>query len=704
MWSGLVSNYRFPHKHNDDPRVTGCRCQVCRHHMGFIPEFDPVIKVRNWSPPDAFNSHFAQVNEAPPGKRTLCGPIVGRVTPYTARILIEVEFSATISVEAIGTNLNPDICSEDPEDTSPDEHQVVMKVALTAKQPAIIHLKRLKPAHSYSVDMSATNPFVGSLSFRTPPVTTSLESKPLSLAFIAGTSSEQHPEVLTTVEGADVVLQRRRAQGEAVLFNKGLYWMAMDRHVDVVVHSGNSLRLVDKHETATSHFSQALNLAKRAYSPDAAFTSCVKFFQTVYRSYLSEPSLSGLLANCSNIFLLGEFDLGRVEVDVCEQNLPSGDSNQEAPPLPPSTPMIDNAAQIVVLAAFEVYNRYAYSLWFPYKRQTTIAGALEARRDSHCTAYMLGPVALVSLDILARSTLYPEDPYLQHPGTELLGEQQWSEFRSKLAELRGVDMLLVHTQQPLVGQTSLFSNEYVDELEAVLDTVRDWVQCEPTGAREALLMATSRRRMDVGPRDFIRQGEHPAYNPTIRQITLGCVDDLDDATTAKAPPKRGIIGRWKHSRQKTNQPSDRPCAVLVHAAKEICEVPHDMRVGKRITHEVPRFGPGSTLSLCSGLYPKTTYWSVPYTTRSRPAYQCIIRPRGRKETDFNFVGEKGPHFILPNPTAESVTCIHRQQMEDNVKAVRLASKHQLVYIQDGLLIQEEKRSIKSKTMSCNVKC
>lgn len=473
-------SYKFPFKNSNDPLITGCRCQVCCAQLALDQDKCHVVLnkyLRSKTLPDAYVSRFSRCAPSAPGTRVTVGPIIGRVTPYTARILIEVEFSGPVLLEAVGVSLEHD----PSDDELPTDHRVALALNSTEFQPLVFYLNRLRPNHKYHVDFSVSNPLTASVTFRTPPVTPSLEIRPFNVAWLAGISSiEERAPIMNLDEQETVVSSERVLRGEAKFFTKGLYHMAMDACVDLVVHAGNSLRIVEKKTNANSYFNKALLIARMTPTKPRAFQRCVKLFSKVYRKYLSEASVCGLMANCPTLYLLGEFDLGRLAVEWIElaevtpeevvdaivtlsssSTTPKRDSKTPSPTPEPSSGEEKLLAQeidriIVVCAAVEAHNRYFHSLWFNYQPQESVESLLLTREEGLFFATTMGPIGIICLDYMFRSSVLREKKADRTPGEELLGSVQWRALNKKLASMKTVEMLLVHTQQPLVGQDSLY--------------------------------------------------------------------------------------------------------------------------------------------------------------------------------------------------------------------------------------------------------
>eukprot|EP01068_Selenidium_serpulae_P014181 Selendium_serpulae@DN6066_c0_g1_i1.p1 len=390
------------------------------------------------------------------------GPIIGKVTSTTARILIEVTHTMTVSCSLL---------RDDPGTTRDGEKKAVC-VAFEAMRPKSFFFENLDPTTRYTVFFSVAPCRVINSSFTTLAPHADLLKKPVNLSFVSG----NHPTTeILPVKGFEKHTEGRRVTHrtdarDASLF-QALYRSVLARETDYLVHIGTNFSLGEYSDT-DSVARKVMDALSWRSDPDAAYDECSDLIRQGLRDFLSEPFTKQTLANVPNIFCLTEDCLG-----VARKK----------------SHLLGPLQKFVSKCALAVCNEYFRNLWEDYD-PCELIGDIEERDIALHHFHEFGDFGIMFIDHLGHRFASGEN--------QLLGETQWDHIELALDEFKGLyneaSMLMVVTSEPLVclesqeGETSIFNTAgATEDRNRLISKLFQWKNATPSGNRDVVVVSAS---------------------------------------------------------------------------------------------------------------------------------------------------------------------------------------------------------------------
>jgi len=405
------------------------------------------------------------------------GPVIGKVTGTSARILIEVESSMAVT------------CS-----LSTAEHGGVSRTkTFTAGRPGVFVFTGLTPCTHYSVAFDApTNtkePL--SCSFTTLPTVWTLEARPPRIAVVSCN------KIWTT---------HKDVEPSGDLWGD-LEQRVKERSVDYLLHIGDNiyadsdLYLIEGHKRDFQgpddecRFAVAKKLIEDKPRDQWVneYENMCEIFRDVYRLTWGHPPTRRVLANIPNLMILDDHEIRDDWGDTDEHRDPK------------------NPDHYVAMAAYQCYNEYQRQLYEDFTLHEVpmpnYPPMLPPQPAPHCAYHFhsFGEVGFLFLDLRACKTFHwndKTDKDLPH-----MGAAQWDALREALGEggtFDGCRFVLVlasvpvaylsHTVNQLAVKVvndlngSWTATDHLKETEEFLKLLFAWRRNRPDGHREVTIV------------------------------------------------------------------------------------------------------------------------------------------------------------------------------------------------------------------------
>ncbi|GAQ85600.1 hypothetical protein KFL_002440060 [Klebsormidium nitens] len=372
-------------------------------------------------------THSAQSKDIPDPADVIVGPVIGKVTDCTARILIELDKTAQVTLALV------------------DEISGILAgskvLAVPPFQPTIFTFQGLKPETSYSVQIRGCHCGITS-GFKTiAQCANEVKFAVISCNKIFITRTE----VKTGTGDLWHHLEKRIAKGQ----------------VDMMLHLGDQVyadgdKAFDKaaareHTSLSNKFAVAEDMLKGIpweQWPQYYDRICA-IYREIYRETWAHPPTARCLATCPSIMIYDDHEVRDNWGDL---------------------PTDWDPASLHMFVA-----RCAWRVQLEYQRQlhedVDFAHLERITRDFHF--HVVGGVGLMFLDIRGSRTFHrrPNDPY------KYLGSDQWTEIKSALGRggiFDGVRALLVCSPAPVVFLTGLVTDEFADHIARLEDFKGHW--------------------------------------------------------------------------------------------------------------------------------------------------------------------------------------------------------------------------------------
>eukprot|EP00919_Chromeraceae_sp_WS-2016_P078296 GHVR01185444.1.p1 GENE.GHVR01185444.1~~GHVR01185444.1.p1 ORF type:complete len:609 (+),score=115.95 GHVR01185444.1:67-1893(+) len=403
------------------------------------------------------------------------GPIIGKVTDTTARIVIEMNCQCTVKCEVRSTTQDPAAVSER---------------SFKRRRPAAFMITGLKPSTRYTVHLSAETPILDKSWFRTFPSYWDISKQipnivVLSCDNVYVTRTQINPECDLWSNLAD-----RISNGGGVSRCEG--------SIDMVIHMGdnvyldNDLYVIEEDKKVYNGspddrcgFLEARmeldNLPKQYW--DSKAEAICEIFRSVYRDTFNHPPTKQVLATVCNLMILDDHD---IRDDF-------GDRETDRDPT--------HEDYFIACCAYEVYCEYQLNLLEDYESEEIYNGIFNVTRSYHHHVY--GDIGILFVDLRGCKSFHhvPNDT-LPHMGTP-----QWHDIDDALSDggiFSMCRMLIAVSPIPVAyianKLTMLFAKKVDDlygswgatphmpETERFLDALFNW-RGRKAGYREVCLVA-----------------------------------------------------------------------------------------------------------------------------------------------------------------------------------------------------------------------
>ncbi|EZG43317.1 hypothetical protein GNI_176950 [Gregarina niphandrodes] len=455
-------------------------------------------------------------SDVPNGVKIVVGPVIGFVTQTTARIWVMLSKEGSVSVRLIPSKL----LDRDPSnliDQIPSNLVLTNWLSLECVDkccPVVFDFTDLLPNTRYSVECSL--PIVGpaiASRFKTARAEDDrFQEAPMVVGFTNGCPMTER--MLRPPEHVD---WRDKVTGPRIISNMSWYTMqnmALDRELDMLVHTGNFLDTM-RHDPV--HFdarlkavmgagykSQGLqptmwDLAKAIYSSRAADQAfrhieeeCVLYWQRLF----NEPLVKNTLANVPSLYFFNETEIGKMTVSSFLQH--NGEGNGFT--LDPRK--IDDISSIFLIVAkrfVEAFNGTPESL--------------------HCAGcFKVGPVGIAHIDLKVW-------PFLSNRRETMIGDGGAVDklLLSKALTSQGFfessSMLLVIVQEPLSFNGNVWGLNRSART-TLLNELLCWRDAKNVGEREVLLVAgTASTATQAGLNDIVLTRYASPVSAFVRSFT-----------------------------------------------------------------------------------------------------------------------------------------------------------------------------------------
>eukprot|EP00918_Siedleckia_nematoides_P009696 GHVU01021205.1.p1 GENE.GHVU01021205.1~~GHVU01021205.1.p1 ORF type:complete len:513 (-),score=72.23 GHVU01021205.1:1952-3490(-) len=217
----------------------------------------------------------------------ICGPIIGKVTSESARIVVELNKSDVLTVR---------IASSD------GKEEIIVEKMFTERLPAAIEIDGLSPSTEYVCWFSCPAVRILRCSFKTVSVDQSLEMNSANVGIVCGTTcTVRRQEIQTSDKRANFGFDRMETMDDTAWQN--LYHRVHSGEVTHVIHMGGNFLSTAKAGKPTP-WEHALNvLSWRDPHNPVNYEEVREVFRRAFREALSQPFIKHILANVSNIIL-----------------------------------------------------------------------------------------------------------------------------------------------------------------------------------------------------------------------------------------------------------------------------------------------------------------------------------------------------------------------------------------------------------------
>lgn len=303
------------------------------------------------------------------------GPIIGKVTHDSARILIETESAATVT------------CIAKP---AGGGNPVSEKKVFKAGVPGAFRLNGLAPEMHYSVSFTGAQTNLKG-SFRTLP----LDPTRLRVAVVS----------------CNYVDKAKDSDPWAVLKN---HCIDTPGHtIDMLLHIGDQVYAddADAYVSSTMAYESALRLARKKITP-AVMREIREIYRNAYRQTWSHPTIRQVLASVPNLMILDDHEV-----------TDDWGTDPHCRPVSTGNPEQDKEAQIKCLVAqqgIRAYREYQKQLWADQSEEDLIQHGNEYHR------HRFGSVGFMFIDTRC-GRAYVDD--VDHP---LLTNAQWKTITDDL--------------------------------------------------------------------------------------------------------------------------------------------------------------------------------------------------------------------------------------------------------------------------------
>ncbi|CAK8998445.1 Hypothetical protein SCF082_LOCUS5653 [Durusdinium trenchii] len=360
--------------------------------------------------------------------RIVTGPVVGRVTDRTAKVLIEVD-----SATAIGAH----ICVVD--DECPGGRLVAsQEQEAPANRPIVFKFEELTPGAKYQVVFSNVD--------RRDMLQRVAKVQTMSSASDSG-RSPRVVGVFGNAPGFPVNCSPRARQS---------VWKAVGKRidraqVDVVLHIGGQVDLRGKFkklavllERARHRGADELARAEELVEDD---------IRDAYRINWNRPEVRSVLASCSNLMMWSDLDMptlpSRNTLEAYDEVCVFREARRNR-----DTSIGDTAAfhypPALLTIAQRVFREYQRSLWDDQVTSKPIVWGAQGAGNEETYCIRLTPQVGVLFVDSRGSQFNPDGTPTPWPLSPILSDQQWLNIRTMLNDCKAVDHLIVVSDRPIV--------------------------------------------------------------------------------------------------------------------------------------------------------------------------------------------------------------------------------------------------------------
>ena len=227
----------------------------------------------------------------------ILGPVIGLVTSNTARVLIQTNAEIYVKIKVHG---------QDAQRLSTHTYEG-KKTLVNPNQPFVFELKNLKPSFRYAVSFNVPMFDLINSSFITLPEKPDIEKSPIKMAVVSGNEvtiylKKPYP---TAPENSYV---KKYTHMTADSLWKDLYNRIVEECIHYVIHIGNNVDVGFRNSVNQESHSLFTELVENESSEDTCYAAICKRYHELW----NEPWTKHVLANCSNIMLLNEADIGKI--------------------------------------------------------------------------------------------------------------------------------------------------------------------------------------------------------------------------------------------------------------------------------------------------------------------------------------------------------------------------------------------------------
>eukprot|EP01053_Blabericola_migrator_P000450 Blabericola_migrator_1__449@NODE_1107_length_5417_cov_89_354766_g12_i1_p2_GENE_NODE_1107_length_5417_cov_89_354766_g12_i1NODE_1107_length_5417_cov_89_354766_g12_i1_p2_ORF_typecomplete_len617_score62_07PhoD/PF09423_10/0_0032_NODE_1107_length_5417_cov_89_354766_g12_i122204070 len=222
------------------------------------------------------------------------GPVIGKVTHNSVRILVESNQSGSVVCYLRGMD-----------EALKNSHKTKKTIHLEAGVPTTFEIKGLKSLCTYHVSFSIPYLYLAHSKFKTlPEPHYDLDVAPFHFALVSGNTVhtfEEHAPIDIEGDRPEPVKLTRRTHQTSTSLWQDLYEQVCRGNVKYIFHIGNQLCVGGT--KGVSPFQTAL-------AEGMSRAEAVNYFKSLYRTAWNEPWTKHVLANCANIMIGNETDFG----------------------------------------------------------------------------------------------------------------------------------------------------------------------------------------------------------------------------------------------------------------------------------------------------------------------------------------------------------------------------------------------------------